>query len=202
MNHQGYVGLDIHLRSTSICILDAQGQVVKQMTVKEHWEQVLLVLAGLAGPWAVCYEASCGYGWWQERLEKLAAKVVVAHPGRLRLIYGSKRKCDRLDARKLAQLLYLEMVPSVHVPDGPTRSWRGLIEHRRRLVDRITALQSQIKALLRSQGIVPVAHLWNRQGLAWLSQLTWPDAVLALRPTCCWRNWIRPRPGSNAWNRH
>lgn len=181
MSYAWHVGLDIHLRCCSICILDAEGRTVKQQTIQGPWEQVVMALANLQGLWAVCYEASCGYGWWHERLRRLAAKVVVAHPGRLRLIYGSKRKCDRLDAQKLAKLLYLEMIPAVHVPDAATRSWRGLIEHRRRLVDRIAALKSQIKALLRGQGVVPVKGLWTRRGQAWLTALTWPEAGEALR---------------------
>jgi hypothetical protein len=46
----------------------------------------------------------------------MAQKVVVAHPGQLRLIFRRKRKNDRGDAEKLAKLLYLDEVPAVYVP--------------------------------------------------------------------------------------
>ena len=49
----------------------------------------------LEEPFAICYEASCGYGHLYEQLRPLAHHVAVAHPGKLRLIYGSKRKNDR-----------------------------------------------------------------------------------------------------------
>src|SRR5262249_22126901 len=52
----------------------------------------------------VCYEASCGYGHFHDLLRPLAARVLVAHPGQLRLIFRSKNKNDRHDAERLAKL--------------------------------------------------------------------------------------------------
>jgi len=43
----------------------------------------------------------------------MARRVAVAHPGHLRLIFRSKRKSDRVDAEKLAKLLFLDEVPPV-----------------------------------------------------------------------------------------
>ena len=61
----------------------------------------------------ICFEATCGYGPLHDALAKFASRVVVAHPGRLRLIFRSKRKNDRVDAQKLAKLLHLDEVPAV-----------------------------------------------------------------------------------------
>jgi transposase len=97
--------------------------------------------------------------------------VAVAHPGKLRLIFRSKRKNDRVDAEKQAKLLYLDQVPQVHVPRAEVRAWRGLIELRRRLVGRRTAVKAQLRALLRSAGAcdAPAGKaLWSKRGLAWL----------------------------------
>ena len=44
----------------------------------------------------------------------MARRVAVAHPGQLRLIFRAKRKNDRVDARKLAKLLYLDEVPEAY----------------------------------------------------------------------------------------
>jgi hypothetical protein len=54
--------------------------------------------------------------------------------GKLRLIFRSSRKNDRVDAEKLAKLLFLDEVPPVHVPSVEVRSWRSMIEHHRKLV--------------------------------------------------------------------
>jgi len=128
------------------------------------------------GPLSICFEASCGYGPLYDALISFAPRVVMAHPGQLRLIFRSKRKNDRVDAKKLATLLYLDQVPPSHVPSQDVRYWRQLIEFRRRLVDRQTANKNQIRALLRSAGLVAVKSLWTRKGLAWLQGLSWPSS--------------------------
>jgi len=74
-------------------------------------------------PFAVCFEASTGYGHLFERLQTIARRVVVAHPGQLRLIFRSKRKNDRVDAEKLAKLLFLDEVPPGRREDAAVCRW-------------------------------------------------------------------------------
>jgi transposase len=135
-------------------------------------------------PFAVCYEASCGYGYLYERLAPLARHVAVAHPGHLRLIYRSKRKNDRVDAAKLAKLLYLDLVPRVHVPAADVRAWRALITYRHKLMDKRVGVKNQLRALLRGLGVADVPagkRLWARRGIARLKELPLADASDALR---------------------
>ena len=114
-----HVGLDIHSRRISICVLNGTGQVVHRSQVR-GLEEMLAALKGLPDRFEVCYEASCGYGHYHDLLRPIAARVTVAHPGRLRLIFRSKDKNDRKDAERLAKLLYLGEAPAVNVP-SPTR---------------------------------------------------------------------------------
>jgi transposase len=110
-------------------------------------------------------------------LSALSERVAVAHPGKLRLIFRSKRKNDRVDAEKQAKLLYLDQVPQVHVPAADVRAWRGLIELRRKLVGRRTAVKAQLRALLRGAGAcdAPAGKaLWSNKGLAWLAGVQLP----------------------------
>jgi transposase len=167
-----YVGLDVHQRRSSICILDRDGKQVKRLEVKGSWAQVVEAAAQVPGPFSICYEASCGYGHLYEKLAPLARHVAVAHPGQLRLIYRSKRKNDRVDAAKLAKLLYLDMVPQVHVPRADVRAWRALITYRHKLMSKRVAVKNQIRALLRGLGVQapPAKRLWSGKGLAWLRQ--------------------------------
>ena len=92
-----YVGLDIHLKQISVCVLDENGTRVGRERVRDASALVRL-LTSLGQPLSICYEASCGYGRWHEILSRVAARVVVAHPGHLRLIFRSKHKHDALDA--------------------------------------------------------------------------------------------------------
>lgn len=166
-----YVGLDVHAKRSSLSILDDNGKLVKHVEVKGSWHRLLEVVdAQVPRPFAICYEASCGYGYLYDQLAKRARRVSVAHPGQLRLIFRSKKKHDRVDGEKLAKLLYLDEVPAVHVPGLDVRAWRGLINYRRRLVERRAAAKTQIRAHLRGLGqLAPAAGgLWTKKGMAWL----------------------------------
>ena len=110
-----YVGLDIHIKHIAVCVLSEAGQLVQRARVRGI-EEMLRLLKGLPDRFEVCYEASCGYGHYHDLLQPLAARVLVAHPGQLRLIFRSKNKNDRNDAERLAKLLYLGETPTVHVP--------------------------------------------------------------------------------------
>jgi transposase len=172
-----YVGLDVHQRRSSICILDSCGKIVKQELIKGPWPAVMDRLRGIGQPFSISYEASCGYGYLHDRIAQLpqATHIAVAHPGQLRLIFRSKKKHDRVDAQKLAKLLYLGEVPQVHVPSVNIRSWRKLIEYRQKLLARRTAVKNQIRALLRGCGIVaPMRLLWTKKALAWLGGIELP----------------------------
>jgi transposase len=135
----------------------------------------------VAGPWTICFEATCGYGYLYRELSRLARRVVVAHPGQLRLIFRAKRKNDRVDARKLAKLLYLDEVPAAYVPSQEVQSWRELIEHRRRVMDRQTTCKNAIRSLLRSHGKIAVKGLWTKKGVAWVRQEEMPTPAARLK---------------------
>lgn len=177
------VGLDVHSRMTEVCILDANGRLVKRHRMNRPLGELPRTLLTLTEgqPFAAAYEASCSYGWLYEQLTRIAHRVVVAHPGHLRLIFAAKRKTDRIDAEKLAKLLYLEALPAVHVPSTDVRSWRGLIEHRRRLVEKRTRTKNALRAMLRTQAIPAPRRLWTNKGRKWLSELDWPTSAEALR---------------------
>src|SRR5437762_6768876 len=177
-----HVGLDIHSTRISICALDERGQVVHRSQVRGI-QEMLATLKGLPDRFEVCYEASCGYGHYHDLLRPLAARVLVAHPGQLRLIFRSKNKNDRSDAERLAKLLYLGETPTVHVPSADVRAWRELINCRGQLAARRTRAKNAARALQRGAGAVPPGKpgLWTKSGLKWLRQLELPTVSQQLR---------------------
>ena len=62
-----YVGLDIHGKNITICILNCDGKVHQRCSVRQV-DQLMTVLERLPGPFQVCYEASSGYGFFFELL--------------------------------------------------------------------------------------------------------------------------------------
>ena len=166
-----YVGLDVHQRTSTLCILDQNGRQLKTVTVKGPWPELLAEVRKIKRPFCICFEATCGYGYLHDELGRMARRVVVAHPGRLRLIFRCTRKSDRVDAETLAKLLFLDEVPPAYGPSVDVRQWRSLIEYRRRLVDRRSRCKNGIRSLLRSYGVQPPRGLWTRKGLAWLARV-------------------------------
>lgn len=177
-----HIGLDVHLKYITVCILDHNGKVDQRHSVRSIGEVVDLI-AALPEPCQVCYEASTGYGFVFEALQPVAKRIAVAHPGLLRLIYRSKQKNDRADAHKLAKLLYIGQVPTVHVPSPDIRAWRELITFRRKLVEKRTRAKNGVRGLLRSLGIKtpPAAKLWTKKGIRWLSEQTLDHSMHALK---------------------
>ena len=177
-----HVGLDVHVKYTTVCILNGDGKVHRRCTLPSI-RDVVAALEELPGPCQVCYEASTGYGFVFELLSPVAKHVAVAHPGLLRLIFRSKKKNDRADAFKLAKLLFIGEVPTVHVPSAGTRAWRELITFRRHLIEKRTRAKNGIRGLLRSLGIKgPVAaKLWTRKGIRWLQELPLDNTMHALK---------------------
>src|SRR6516165_8621331 len=149
-----YVGLDIHDKRIAICVLSEAGQVARRAQVRTI-DEMMRILEALPDRFEVCYEASRGSGHYHDLLSPIAARVTVAHPGRLRLIFRSKDKNDRKDAERLAKLLYLGEAPAVHVPAADVRTWRELITCRSRMIANRTRAKNSLRTLLRCAGIVP-----------------------------------------------
>ena len=183
-----YVGLDVHSKQITMCVLDDNGKVYRRCTVGSLAE-MMGALQRLPGPFEACFEASTGYGVVYEMLLTLAARVCVAHPGLLRLIFRSKHKNDRNDAEKLAKLLYVGEVPLVHVPSAEVRAWRELITFRTRLVQKRTRAKNSVPGCCgrwsfghRSAAACGLAVVWPGSGNC-NCRATYPRSSAI----CCWR---------------
>jgi transposase len=98
-----------------------------------------------------------------------------------------KRKTDRDDALRLAEVYLLGKFPRVEIPEKEVRERRALIEHRQKLVGRRVALQNRIRSILVGQGLpAPVGHrAWTELGLAGIAAHARPLADCG--PTELWR---------------
>jgi transposase len=92
-----------------------------------------------------------------------------------------KRKTDRDDALRLAEVYQLGKFPGVTLPEKEVRERRGLIETRQKLISRRVALQNRIRALLVGQGLpAPCGHkAWTEVGLAGIAAYAQPLAACA-----------------------
>jgi len=102
----------------------------------------------------------------------------------------AKRKTDRDDALRLAQLEALGQLPAVVVPAKRVREWRALIAHRQALVTQRVAAQNRIRAVLVGQGLPAPrgARARTASGLAGIAQFARPLAECG--PEDLWRGML------------
>jgi hypothetical protein len=143
-----YVGLDIHTKRISVCVLNEAGQIAHRSQVRSI-EEMLRILGSLHDRFEVCYEASCGYGHFHDLLRPLAARVLVAHPGQLRLIFRTARRVLRISARpKLTLPTFSALFSGVTKPAPCARSSNWIALRRRWLQP---ALARRLPASLGSE---------------------------------------------------
>ena len=114
-------------------------------------------------------------GWVCDLLRGMGVEVQVANTSedawRWRKV---KKKNDRCDALKIAQLSAVNQVRAVHIPNIEVRQWRALIAFRQQLVRRRGKVKNHIRDLLVSEGqILPRgAKCWTQLGQAHLEALS------------------------------
>ncbi len=119
----------------------------------------------------VVVEACGNAGWVRDRAVQFGLSVKVANTaGEAWRFTHLKRKTDRDDAQRLAELETLGQLPTVALPDAATRQRRALIAHREALVGLRVAAQNRIRGLFAAQGLPsPRGHrAWTAVGLAGL----------------------------------
>jgi transposase len=105
-------------------------------------------------PAVVIIEACLLAGWVHDLCCELGVGCLVANTASEAWKFKHlKRKTDRDDALRLAQLHLLGQLPTVCLPPSSVRQWRSLIACRQTLVGRRIAAQNRIRALFVAQGL-------------------------------------------------
>lgn len=180
-----YAGIDAHMKSSTICVVDRRGRKVHRCEVLTCAEGFRVGLAGWAKRGLTAAVESSGITPWVcELLKALRVKIIVVNPSRVRLIAESRKKADRVDAETLAELLRLGGLPEVHQASAAARRLRTELGVRRQLVRQRTALANQVRGLLRAFGVqLPARFLARKSGWKELTAKGVPEYVRALLRT-------------------
>lgn len=169
-----YVGLDVHRRQITWCILDGGGQTVRTgqlalsaVTLKVFAEVILRPAD------QVVLESTTNCHAVAAALRPHVARVVVSNPMATKAIAASKIKTDKVDAQVLAQLLRCDFIPEVWQPDEATSLRRQLSGRRASLVQQRVQLQNRIHSVLAMRLVIPPGDvaLFSKAGRAWLESL-------------------------------
>jgi transposase len=148
-------GLDLGDNYSRLCLIDTEsGEVLEEgrlrttpVALRRRFESEqplkIAIEVGIHSPWVSRLLKECGH------------EVLVANARKIRLIYGDKRKTDRLDAHKLARLARLDpnlLYPIEHRGED-SQAHLALIHSRDALVRSRTQLINHVRGTLKSFGV-------------------------------------------------
>lgn len=148
-----YCGLDVSNKSIAICIVDERGEIVVEFESVTEGVKVERALRGYKLTKCVV-EASPLAETVCEWVEAAGHEVDILDVRQAKVVTATKKKTDRLDARKLAQLCRTGWYVRVHRKSGAARCMRSFLTARMQLVKASNGAASAIRGILRAHGVV------------------------------------------------
>lgn len=142
-----YAGIDLHKRYCYVSVINGKGEIVIQMKVPNNPEALRGFFSQFPTLPKAVIEATGNWYWIVDLLEEMGMDVTLAHPKRLKHLYGAK-KTDKYDSLWLAQLLRNNMIPVSYKLTPKLRALRDLLRTRLSLVRIRTQLVNSSRATL------------------------------------------------------
>lgn len=172
MNGEKYIGLDVHQATISVAVLDYNGKLLMESILEASAATILQFFAGLRGQLLVTFEESTCAGWLYDLLKPQVAQLLVCNP-RKNYLLNEGNKSDRIDARKLAELLRGNLLKPVYHGETGVRTLRELARAYLTTVKDLTRGMSRLKAVYRSWAIPCAGRdvYYARHRAEWLAKI-------------------------------
>jgi len=173
MDSVKYIGMDVHKEAISIAVLNSSGKLVMECIIETKAATILQFFDGLRGSLHVTFEEGTWAAWLYDLLKPHVTKIVVCDPRRNALLKDGN-KSDRIDARKLAELLRVNNLKPVYHGENGIRTLQELARSYLTITKDLTRVMNRLKALYRSWAI-PCAGTEvyaPRHRSEWLNKIT------------------------------
>ena len=150
MNVKHYIGFDVHKKSVSYCVKLADGKIVEKGKLKATRSTLLQWVSQGPEPWHGAMEATLFSGWIYDTLKPYAAQLEMGHPAMMKAIGASKKKNDKLDARRISDLVRCNLLPACWVAPGEIRELRRMLRYRNLVLDQAVQMKNKISLLMES----------------------------------------------------
>jgi len=152
MSQEKYIGMDVHQATISVAVLDSAGKVIMECILETKAATILEFVQGLRGSLSVTFEEGTSAAWLHDLLKPHVSHLVVCDPRKNALLKDGS-KSDRIDARKLAELLRGNQLHAVYHGEHGVRALKELGRSYLTLTQDVTRVMNRIKALYRSWAI-------------------------------------------------
>ena len=152
MDSTKYIGMDVHKETISIAVLNSSGKLVMETIIETKASTVLEFVQGLRGSLHVTFEEGTWAAWLYDLLKPHVTEVLVCDP-RKNALLKTGNKSDRIDARKLAELLYLNKLKPVYHGEHGVRTLKELSRSYLTISGDLARVMTRLKALYRSWAI-------------------------------------------------
>src|ERR1700738_924687 len=123
MSQEKYIGMDVHQATISVAVMDGRGKLIMECILGTKAGTILGVIGGLQGSLSVSFEEGTSAAWLHDLLKPHVTNLVVCDP-RKNSRQGNKN--DRIDARELADRLYMNKLSSVYHGGAGVRTLKEL----------------------------------------------------------------------------
>src|SRR6202049_4884882 len=152
MNQEKYIGMDLHQATISVAVMDSSGKLIMECILETKAATILEFIAGLRGTLSLTFEEGTSAAWLHDLLKPHVSHLVVCDPRRNALLKDGS-KSDRIDARKLAELLHGNKLHAVYHGEHGVRTLKELGRSYLTITKDLTRVMNRIKALYRSWAI-------------------------------------------------
>src|SRR5260221_6416389 len=152
MDSKKYIGMDVHKESISIAVMNGAGKIVMECVVETKASMILQFINGLRGDLQVTFEEGTSAAWLYDLLKPHVTKLVVCDP-RKNASMREGNQSDKIDARRLAELLRLNHLNPVYHGEHGLRSLKELVRSYLTVTKDLARVMSRVKAIYRSWAI-------------------------------------------------
>jgi transposase len=151
-----YVGLDVSLKLTAICVVDQTGSVMREGVVDSDPETIAeFVTSNAPSVVRIWLEAGPTATWLWTELQQLGLPVICIDARHAKAVLKMQiNKSDRNDAAGIARIMQTGWFKEVRVKDLDSHAVRALLASRALLVKIKRDLENQVRGLLKNLGLV------------------------------------------------
>ena len=150
-----YAGIDVSLEASSVCVVDAEGKILRESKVVSEPEALISWFKALGAPLErIGLEAGPLSQWLHAAMAQAGLAVELLETRHVRTAFKTMPvKTDKKDARGIAQLMRLGWFRPVHCKSLPAQEVRAVLTARKLLQSKLHDVEMCIRGILRGFGL-------------------------------------------------